>query len=165
MDESRMPPDTVAALREQLVYSLGGKGAHMTFDQAVKGFPLDLVGKRVPLLAHTAWQLVHHLWITQWDILEFSRDAGHESPEWPVGYWPKEDAPASEKLWNETLRKFRADLDSMIAMVRDRKNDLLFPFPHGEGQTLLREALLVIDHNSYHVGQLVDLKRLLGVGK
>jgi hypothetical protein len=152
-------------LREQLVYSLSGKGAHLSFDQALGGFPLDLVGTRVPLLAHTAWQLVYHLWIAQWDILEFSRDASHESPEWPVAYWPTADAPASEKEWDQTLRKFRADLDSMIAMVRDLKNDLLLPFPHGEGQTLLREALLVIDHNSYHVGQLVDLKRLLGVGK
>jgi uncharacterized damage-inducible protein DinB len=165
MDESKMPPNAVAALREQLVYSLGGKGAHMSFDQAVKGFPLDLVGRRVPHLAHTVWQLAYHLWIAQWDILEFSRDAGHKSPEWPVGYWPTADAPDSEKLWDQTLKKFRTDLESMIAMVRDRNNDLFLPFPHGEGQTLLREALIVIDHNSYHVGQIVDLTRLLGVGK
>jgi DinB superfamily len=165
VDESRMPPSTVAALREQLVYSLGGKGAHMSFEQAVKGFPRDLVGERVPLLAHTAWQLVYHLWIAQWDILEFSRDAAHESPEWPAGYWPKADSPDSDNLWDQTLQKFRTDLESMIGMVRDQKNDLLRPFPHGQGQTLLREALLVIDHNSYHVGQLVDLKRLLGAGK
>ena len=164
MDELKMPPDTVAALREQLVYSLRGKGAHMSFDQAVKGFPLDRVSERVPRLAHTAWQLVYHLWLTQWDILEFSRDASHESPEWPVGYWPTADGPASGKEWDQALRKFRTDLDAMIAMVRDPKNDLLLPFAHGDGQTLLREALLVIDHNSYHVGQLVDLKRLLGVG-
>lgn len=157
MDESKV--------REQLVYSLSGKGAHVSFDQAVKGFTMARVGERVAHLAHTAWQLVYHLWIAQWDILEFSRDASHESPEWPAGYWPTADAPGSEKLWDQTLRKFRADLDSMIAMVRDPKNDLLLPFPHGDGQTLLREALLVIDHNSYHVGQLVDVKRLLGVGK
>ena len=160
-----MPPDTVAALREQLVYSLGGKGAHMSFDQAVKGFTPKVIGQRVPGLAHTAWQIVYHLWISQWDIVEFSRDASHKSPPWPAGYWPKEDAPASEKLWDQTVRTFKADLDAMIAMVRDTTNDLLLPFPHGEGQTLLREALLVIDHNSYHVGQLVDLARLLGVVK
>ncbi len=157
MDEKR--------LREQLVYSLSGKGAHMSFDQAVKGFPLNRVGERVPHLAHTAWQLAYHLWITQWDILEFSRDPAHESPEWPLGYWPSTDSPDSDRLWDQTLRKFRTDLDSVIGMVRDEKNDLLAPFAHGKGQTLLREALLVIDHNSYHVGQLVDLKRLLGVGK
>ena len=135
----------------------------MSFDQAVKGFPRDLIGTRVHLLAHTAWQVVYHLWIAQWDILEFSRNAAHESPEWPVGYWPSADSPDSAALWDQTVRAFRADLDSMIAMVRDQKNDLLTPFAHGQGQTLLREALLVIDHNSYHVGQLVDLKRLLGI--
>ncbi len=148
------------ALRAQLVYSLSGKGAHMSFDKAVKGFPLDKVGTAVPRLAHTAWQQVYHLWIAQWDILEFSRDARHQSPEWPTGYWP---APSPERpaLWDETISKFRADLAAMIELVEDEKNDLLAPFAHGQGQTLLREALLVIDHNAYHVGQLVDLRRLL----
>ena len=156
MDESK--------LREQLVYSLAGKGAHMTFDQAVKGLTPELAGQRIPRLAHTAWQLVYHLWIAQWDIVEFSKDARHESPDWPTAYWPKEDAPPSAKEWEQTLRKFRADLDAMMAMVSDTKNDLLQPFPHGQGQTLLREALLVIDHNSYHVGQLAALRKLLGAG-
>jgi hypothetical protein len=150
-------------VREQLIHSLRGKGAHMSFDQATKGLPPTLIGKRVPGLAHTAWQLVYHLWISQWDILEFSRDPGHASPEWPAEYWPSEDAPASRDAWDETVGKLRADLETMIGLVRDKGNDLLAPFPHGEGQTLLREALLVIDHNSYHVGQLVDLRRLLGV--
>lgn len=152
-----------AKLREQLVYSLSGKGAHMSFDQAVKGFTMQLASRRVAGELHTAWQLVFHLWITQGDILEFSRNPDYESPPWPEGYWPKKDAPDSLAQWEETLRKFRADLAAMITLVRDRKNDLLAPFAHGQGQTLLREALLVIDHNSYHVGQLVDLKRLLGM--
>jgi uncharacterized damage-inducible protein DinB len=151
-------------LREQLVYSLSGKGAHMSFDQAVKGLPLALVGKRFPSLAHTAWQLVYHLWISQWDILEFCREASHKSPQWPAEYWPPEDAPAAEDQWVQTLVKQRSDLKSMIDLVRDKKNDLFAVFPHGDGQTLLREALLVIDHNSYHVGQLIDMRRLLGVG-
>jgi len=155
MDESK--------LREQLVYSLSGKGAHMSFEKAVKGFPHELIGKRVPHLAHTAWQQVFHLWITQWDILEFSGSPAHVSPEWPDGYWPPHDAPDSSTLWEESIEKFRSDLAAMIALVRDQKNDLLAPFPHGQGQTLLREAILVIDHNSYHVGQLVDLRRLLSV--
>jgi hypothetical protein len=151
-------------LREQLVYSLSGKGAHMTFDQALKGFPKHLIGERVPHFAHTGWQLLFHLRITQWDILEFSRDPGHGSPEWPDGYWPTHDAPESPREWDETITKFRSDLAAMIELVRDKKNDLLAPFPHGQGQTLLREALLVIDHNSYHVGQIVDLSRLLAPG-
>jgi hypothetical protein len=150
-------------LREQLAYSLSGKGAHIGFDNAVKGFTLDLMGKRVPGLAHNAWQVLYHLWITQWDILEFSRDASHQSPDWPKGYWPREDAPGTEEELGETVGKFKADLASMIGLVRDQKNDLLKPFPHGDGQTLLREALLIIDHNSYHLGQLVDVKRLLGM--
>jgi len=149
-------------LRAQLVYSLSGKGAHAHFDKAVKGFPAELVAKRVPHLAHTAWQLVYHLWIAQWDILEFSRDAGHKSPEWPEGYWPAA-APERPAGWEETISRFRSDLAAMIDLVKDEKNDLLAPFPHGQGQTLLREALLVIDHNSYHVGQLVDLRRMLGL--
>ena len=149
-------------LRAQLAYSLAGKGAHLSFDKAVKGFPSELVGTNVPKLAHTAWQLVYHLWIAQWDILEFSRNARHESPSWPDGYWPGA-APEKPSLWNETVGKFRDDLAAMIALVQDERSDLLAPFPHGQGQTLLREALLVIDHNSYHVGQLVDLRRLLGL--
>ncbi len=149
-------------LRAQLVYSLSGKGAHMPFDKAVKGFPVEMAGRRVAHLAHTAWQQVYHLWITQWDILEFSRDPAHESPEWPTGYWPKTE-PETPSSWDETVSKFRADLAAMIELVKDEKNDLLAVFAHGQGQTLLREALLVIDHNSYHVGQLVDLRRLLGV--
>jgi len=156
MDESK--------LREQLVYSLSGKGAHMSFDQALKGFPKELIGKGVPDFPHTPWRLVFHLRITQWDILEFSRDPKHESPKWPEGYWPRHDAPESAKEWDETITTFRSDQEEMVALVRDQKNDLTAPFPHGQGQTLLREALLVIDHNSYHVGQLVDLRRLLGVG-
>jgi len=154
MDETR--------LRAQLVNSLGGKGAHLPFDKAVKGFTPELAAKRLPHLAHTAWQLVYHLWIAQWDILEFSRDPGHKSPEWPQGYWPAA-APDRPAAWEETISKFRTDLAAMIDLVKDEKNDLLAPFPHGQGQTLLREALLVIDHNSYHVGQLVDLRRLLGL--
>jgi len=150
-------------LREQLVYSLSGKGAHVGFEKAVKGITGELMGKRIPGLAHTAWQVLFHLWLTQWDILEFSRDASHQSPQWPKGYWPAEDAPKNEKEWEETVRKFKADLASMIELVRDPANDLLKPFPHGQGQTLLREAILVIDHNSYHLGQLVDVKRLLGI--
>ena len=153
-----------AKLREQLIYSLNGKGAHMSFDQALKGFPVGMVGKSVPPLAHTVWQLVFHLWIAQWDILEFSRDPGHESPEWPDGYWPAHASPETPVEWDETVAKFRSDLSALIELVRDQKNDLLAPFPHGQGQTLLREALLVIDHNSYHVGQIVDLRRLLSIG-
>ncbi len=149
-------------LRAQLVYSLSGKGAHISFDKAVKGFPRELAGTLVAPLAHTAWQQVYHLWIAQSDILEFSRNPAHQSPAWPDGYWPSAE-PSRPSLWDETISKFRSDLAAMIDLVQDESRDLLEPFAHGEQQTLLREALLIIDHNAYHVGQLVDLRRLLGL--
>ncbi len=148
-------------LREQLAVSLSGKGAHVSFEEAIKGFPIDLAGRRVTGLPHTAWQLLFHLWICQWDILEFVRDPSHESPAWPEGYWPKEAGPSPAAEWEKTVKKFRSDLKAMIELVRDRKNDLTTAFPHGTGQNLVREALLVIDHNSYHLGQLVDVRRAL----
>ena len=152
-----------AKLREQLVFSLSGRGAHMSFDQAVKGFTRELIGRQVPGLAHTAWQVVHHIWFAQWDILEFVRNPSYESPQWPDGYWPLENEPRPFSRWEETLDKFRADLKEMIELVRDPKTDLFVPIAHGQGQTVFREALLVIDHNAYHVGQLVDLRRLLDI--
>ena len=150
-------------LREQLAFSLSGRGAHLSFDKAVEDFPVEAAGQKAARLPHTAWQALYHLWIAQLDILEFIRNPSHESPEWPKGYWPKERAPLHMSDWQETVRKFRTDLASIIELVRDTNNDLLAPIPHGNGQTLLREALLIIDHNSYHVGQLVDIRRILNV--
>ncbi len=151
-----------AILREQLIKHMKGHGAHISFDNVVSGFPVELIGKRIENLPHTAWQIVYHLWIAQWDILEFSRDPSHKSPAWPAEYWPAEARPKSAALWGETLAKFRADLKAMIGLVQDSRNDMFAPFPHGDGQNLLREALLVIDHNSYHLGQLVEVRRMLG---
>jgi hypothetical protein len=144
-------------LREQLANTLRGRGAHIPFEKAVDGFPVDLAGRPVGGLPHTAWQLLYHLWIAQWDILEFVRNPAHKSPAWPEGYWP-ETAPDVTSDWDATVKKFRADLAAVIELVRDAKNNLFAPIPHGDGQTLLREALLVVDHNSYHIGQLVDVR-------
>ncbi|MBN2553387.1 MAG: DinB family protein [Spirochaetales bacterium] len=151
-----------AKLREQLAFHLSGHGAHIDFDAAVEGLSFSLTGKRVPNLAHTAWQLVYHLRIAQWDILEFCRNPGHVSPEYPSGYWSKAAAPSNEEQWQGVIASFREDLQAMIGLVRDTGNDLFVPFAHGSGQNLLREAILVIDHNSYHIGQLVDIRMLLG---
>jgi hypothetical protein len=136
----------------------------VAFDEVVKGFPISLAGKRVTNLAHTAWGILYHMWMTQRDILEFVRDPAYESPPWPAGYWPDESASAAvtEKQWEETAGKHREDLSAVVDLVKDPATDLLAPIPHGSGQTILREALLVIDHNSYHLGQLVDIRRLLG---
>ena len=153
--------DEMSKLREQLAYHLSGHGAHIGFEAAVEGLPFDLTGKQVPNLAHTAWQLVYHLQIAQRDILEFSRNPAHVSPEYPSGYWPKDPAPVSEEQWRETTLAFQKDLKAMVDLIKDPDNDLFAPFAHGSGQNLLREAILIIDHNSYHIGQLVDVRMLL----
>jgi hypothetical protein len=156
-----MTPDKV--LRDQILYLLDSGGAHIGFAAAIKDFPDDLIGQRIPNLDHTAWQLVYHLWIAQWDILEFTRNPNHVSPEYPHGYWPDGDAPGQIQKWHDTISEFLQDLAQIKALVADPESDLFSPLPHGSGQTLLREALLVADHNAYHVGQFVDLRMLLGV--
>jgi hypothetical protein len=153
------------ALREHVLYLLGGGGAHLSFDQAVAGLTPKLRGQRAPGVPYTAWRLVEHMRIAQWDILEFSRDPKHISPEFPKGYWPSGDAPPNAAAWERSLAAFRSDLAAMARLVKDPASDLFMPFPHGNGQTLLREALLIADHNAYHIGQLVILRRLLGAWK
>jgi len=115
-----------------------------------------------PGAPHSAWQLLEHMRIAQSDILEFSRDGKHKSPPWPEGYWPKAETPPSAASWNNSLRSFRADLKAMAKLVGDKRTDLFAKIPHGTGQTILREALLIADHNSYHLGQIILLRRLLG---
>jgi DinB superfamily len=155
-----MPDDS--ALRQHLVNLLSGRGAHADFDQSVAGLPAALRGKRARGLPFTPWRLLEHLRIAQWDILEFSRNAKHVSPDWPEGYWPKGNAPPSTKAWNDSVAAFRRDVAAMQALVSDPATDLFARIPHGDGQTILREALLLADHNSYHVGQLILLRRVLG---
>jgi hypothetical protein len=149
-------------LREHLLDLLGGGHAHLSFDKAVAGLPPELRGVRPPGLAHTAWQLLEHLRIAQWDIFRFSIDPAHVSPEFPDGYWPEGDAPPTPDAWDRSVASFRADLKAMMDLVADPSVDLFTSLPHGQGQTVLREALLVADHNAYHLGQLVDVRRLLG---
>jgi len=133
----------------------------LSFDDAVKRVPPQLRGVKPAGAPHTAWQLVEHMRIAQWDILEFSRNAKHVSPEWPEGYWPESEVPTSARAWNESLRAFRRDLKAMIALVSKASSDVYARIPHGDGQTILREALLVADHNAYHLGQLVLLGKVL----
>jgi uncharacterized damage-inducible protein DinB len=153
------------ALRQHLLDLLRGRNAHADFDTVVADFPSRMRGVKPPGAPHTAWQLLEHMRIAQSDILEFSRDAKHKSPPWPEGYWPKTEAPPSAASWNNSLRSFRADLKAMAKLVANKQTDLFAPIPHGSGQTVLREALLIADHNSYHLGQMVLLRRLLGTWK
>lgn len=150
-------------LRQHLLELLDGGGAHVKFDAAIRDIPEKLRGKKPDGLPHSAWMLLEHLRIAQWDILEFSRNSKHESPKWPEGYWPGSDA--DDTAWNRSIREFRRDLKSVQDLVADPKTDLYAPLPWGSGQTILREALLVADHNAYHVAQIVDVRRLLGAWK
>ncbi|MGH9631316.1 MAG: DinB family protein [Bryobacteraceae bacterium] len=152
-----------AALRKYLLDMLNGSEAHAAFDQVVADFPPDRIGVRPQGLAHSAWELLEHMRIAQSDILEFSRSADYRSPKWPEGYWPASPAPQREGEWHESIRNFRRDLTAFGNLLMNPDQDLYRPFPWGDGQTLLREALLIIDHNSYHMGQLVQVRRALGV--
>ena len=150
-------------IRKQLVSSLSGHGAHVSFKDAIRDFPYSLAGNKPDKLDHTAWSLVFHIWKAQKDILKFSKDKDYESPEFPGGYWPESQTPPSEEIWDKTIQEIFEDIDSMIALINDPKNDLFVPFPWGDGQNLFREAVILIDHNAYHVGQLIDLRMLLGL--
>lgn len=153
------------ALRQHVLDLLRGRNAHADFDTVMADFPSRLRGVKPPGMPHTGWQLLEHMRIAQLDILEFSRNPKHKSPGWPEGYWPKTDAPPAPASWNNSLRSFRADLKAMAKLVADKQTDLFAAIPHGTGQTILREALLVADHNSYHLGQIVVLRKLLGAWK
>lgn len=152
-----------AALREHVLYLLDGGGAHLDFEKAVAGIPAEFRGAKPTNIPHSPWRLVEHMRICQWDILEFSRNPDHVSPDFPDGYWPAGDAPPDDLAWDKCLSDFRDDLEAMRQLVRDTSNDLFAKIPNGDGQTLLCEALLVADHNAYHVGQLVIVRRALGL--
>lgn len=150
-------------LRDHVLFLLQGGGAHIGFKDAFVDWPLQSLGAKVAKFPHTAWMLFEHMRLAQWDILEFSRNPKHVSPPWPEGYWPKSAAPPNEKAWAASVAAFNKDLRTMEQLVSDKKIDLFKPIPWGDGQTLLREALLVADHNAYHLGQLITLRKSLGV--
>jgi DinB family protein len=154
--------DDGQVLRQHLLDLLKGGNAHVRFDEVVKDFPERLRGKKPEGQPHTAWRLLEHMRLAQWDILEFSRTSKHVSPKWPDGYWPESDAPPSAAAWDNSVKQFRADLKSMEDLVGDSKSDLYARIPWGDGQTILREALLIADHNAYHLGELLMIRRLLG---
>jgi|SRR5579871_5844475 len=150
------------ALRDHVVKLLEARNAHVDLEGALRGLPAKFRGVKPKGAPHTAWQLLEHIRIANWDILGFSRNPKHVSPRWPEGYWPKTEAPPNAAAWNKSIKQVRAEMKAMIQLVNNPKSDLFARIPHGDGQTLLREAFLVADHNAYHVGQLVLLRRLLG---
>src|SRR5262249_61233722 len=133
------------ALRDHLLYLLKGGGAHTKFQDVVADFPANLRGEKVAGLPHTAWMLLEHMRIAQWDILEFSRDRNHVSPDWPSGYWPQA-APPNTAAWDKSIKSFQKGSKAMQALVTNPKTDLYAPLPWGDGQTVLREALRIADH-------------------
>jgi hypothetical protein len=163
-DKSKHAIDEQASLRKQLIDLLRGGQAHVTFDEAVDGFPVDLRGTVPPNLPYSAWQLLEHLRITQRDILNFSAPptGGYHPIKWPDDYWPKSQQPPSAHAWAQSIVTIRTDLEHFEALIQNPNADLYKPFRWGEGQNLLREALLIADHTAYHLGELIVLRRLLG---
>jgi len=151
------------ALRQHLLYLLNEGGAHATFDAVIGDWPVQLAGAKLANFPHTAWMLVEHLRIAQWDILEFSRNPKHMSPAWPKGYWPGAEAPPSEQAWTASIAAVKKDLRAMAGLIADPSVDLYAKLPWGDGQTVLREALLIADHNAYHIGQLAMLRKSIGI--
>ncbi|MBV9404225.1 MAG: DinB family protein [Acidobacteriaceae bacterium] len=156
-----MDTKETASLRSQLAEAMHGDQAHIAFASAISDFPVEASGEKPGGAPHTAWQLLEHMRIAQHDILEFSRNPQHQSPPWPEGYWPKTEAPPDDNSWGASVKAFESDSKEMEKLVRDAQQALFTPFAHGDGQNLMREALLIATHNSYHLGQLVFLKKML----
>ena len=155
-------------LRQQLKALLNGGQAHATFDDAVKKMPLEFQGAIPEGLPYSAWQLLEHIRLAQRDILDFSRnhDGSYQERKWPDEYWPEKPEPPNEDAWKKTVAEIRSDREAFERLIDSTDDDnLIKPFPWGNGQTLLREAFLIADHEAYHVGELVLLRRLLGVWK
>ncbi len=149
------------SLRDQLKNILRWHDAHADWKAALAGLSPKNRGARPPGSPHSVWELFEHMRLAQRDILGFCINPKHVSPDWPSGYWPKHSAPPSAAAWNKAVKTFHSDLDAMAKLVADPKIDLFAPLPHGSGQTILREALLLADHNSYHLGQIVLVRKLL----
>ena len=145
---------------EELIKLLKGGGAHATLDDALKGLPKKLRGEKPANMPYSIWQLLEHIRIAQWDMVEFSKDANHQSPDWPDDYWVKDAEPADDDAWDNSIKQLNDDLDDFISLLK--KEDIYKKIPHGDGQTILREALQIADHNSYHIAEIIALRRMLG---
>lgn len=149
-------------VRDLLLEQLEGRNAHVDFDQAVQGLTYKQTGIKVERLPHTIWELIEHIRIAQDDILEFSKNPDYEALDWPDDYWPESPQPESKEEFEASIQAVREGIEEMRDLVRDTDNELQKPFSHGDGQTLFREAMLIVDHNAYHIGQIVQVRRLLG---
>jgi hypothetical protein len=155
-------PDANQVLREQLLMRLKGRGAHMPFEDAVNDFPLDRINERFPNGTYSSWGLVEHLRIAQHDILDYIRNPDYRHMQWPKDYWPDETTTASAEDWQATIEAFLSDRGELEAMVEDPETDLYAEIPWGNGHTVLRELLIVSDHNAYHIGELAIMRQVMG---
>jgi len=152
------------ALREQLVALLSKRQAHLSFDDAVADFPLEKINTRPPSVPYTFWHLVEHLRIAQWDILDYIGNSDYVTLKWPEGYWPDPAAEADEATWNQSIHTFKSDLQALVEIVDNPNTDLYAQIPHGApGHNILREVLVVADHNAYHIGELAILRQVMGL--
>ena len=154
--------NTENIVRDQLRALLHGGNAHMSFDEAVADFPMEHINAFPPQVSYTPWHLLEHLRITQWDILEFIRNPQHVSPAWPAGYWPDPETTANAEAWHKTIAAFQTDMRALLALLDDAQTDLYSPLVHGDGQNILRELLLVADHNAYHIGEFAIQRQIMG---
>jgi hypothetical protein len=152
-------------LVKELIFLLEKGNAHASFEDAVAGVPHELLTVIPENLPYSIWQLTEHIRITQWDIVEFCLSDKHKSPKWPDEYWPPASDTVTKKDWEHCLKEVKKDRDRFIELLKDETNDLLKPLTHGDGQTLLREALLIADHTAYHLGEILVLRRLLNCWK
>jgi hypothetical protein len=147
-------------LVEELKKLLLGGNAHVTLKDALKGLPRESRGVKPHNMPYSIWQLVEHIRIAQWDMLQFCKDANHKSPKWPDEYWPKKNAPENDSAWNEALKQIDADMDEFIEVIK--RADIYQKIPHGQGQNILLEVLQVADHNAYHIGEIIAIRRMTG---
>ncbi|WDF56590.1 DinB family protein [Mucilaginibacter sp. KACC 22063] len=150
-------------LTDEIVKLLQGGTAHASFQDAIDGLAPELRGERPYGLPYSIWQLVEHIRIAQWDMLEFSKDGNHQSPKWPDDYWPKEAAPKDNEAWDNSIKQIESDLEEFIRLLKSE--DIYTKIPHGDGQTILREALQMADHTSYHISEIILIRRLLKAWK
>lgn len=156
-----MSPDE--SIRKHLKSLLTWRSAHVEFDRVIRNVPPDLRGACPSGMPYSLWQLLEHIRLAQWDILDFCRNANYTTPPWPDAFWPSDASPDSREGWQESIDSYKRDRQSLIDIVLDGSIDLLSEIPHGEGQTYFREIVLVADHTAYHVGQMVAVRRILGI--
>ena len=165
METQKASSTNEKVLVKNLIDLIEKENAHASLAAALKDIPFKLLGEKIHGLPYSIWQLAEHIRIAQWDIMEFSKSAKHKSPDWPDDYWPKEVAPASEKEWEKCIEQIKKDRKEFVELLNNAGDDLYKPFEHGDGQSLLKEALVIADHNSYHTGEIIMLRRLLNAWK